>query len=44
MPIILLCFRRKEINSMYSLEQAESDSKAASKPELHYLTTYVFEN
>ena len=36
-------FQKKEINSNYSLEQAEADSKAASKSELHYLTTYVFE-
>lgn len=36
-------FQKKEINSIYTLEQAETDSKAASKSELHYLTTYVFE-
>ncbi|MCW3159843.1 LPS export ABC transporter ATP-binding protein [Chryseobacterium sp. WLa1L2M3] len=36
-------FQKKEINSQYSLEQAEAESKAASKPELHYLTTYHYE-
>nr|WP_082632571.1 LPS export ABC transporter ATP-binding protein [Chryseobacterium sp. IHB B 17019] len=36
-------FQRKEINSQYSLEQAEAESKAVSKPELHYLTTYHYE-
>jgi lipopolysaccharide export system ATP-binding protein len=36
-------FQRKEINSQYSMEQAEAESKAASKSELHYLTTYVYE-
>ncbi|MCY0970043.1 LPS export ABC transporter ATP-binding protein [Chryseobacterium sp. CY353] len=36
-------FQRKEINSLYSLEQAEAESKAASKPELHYLTSYLLE-
>ena len=36
-------FQRKEINSQYSLEQAEAESKAASKSELHYLTTYHYE-
>ncbi len=37
-------FQKKEINSQYSLEQAEAESKAASREELHYLTTYMFEN
>lgn len=36
-------FQRKEITSQYSIEQAEAESKAASKPELHYLTTYSYE-
>lgn len=36
-------FQKKEINSIYTFEQAEAESKAASKDELHYLTTYVFE-
>ena len=36
-------FQKKEINSNYSLEQAKAESKVASKSELHYLTTYVFE-
>jgi len=36
-------FQKKEINSQYSLEQAEAESKEASRKELHYLTTYVFE-
>ncbi|WP_312079535.1 hypothetical protein [Chryseobacterium sp.] len=36
-------FQKKEINSIYTLEQAEAESQAASKEELHYLTTYVFE-
>lgn len=36
-------FQKKELNSTYSKEQAEADSKLLSKPELHYLTTYTFE-
>lgn len=36
-------FQKKEITSQYTLEQAEAESKAASKPELHYLTTYFYE-
>jgi lipopolysaccharide export system ATP-binding protein len=36
-------FQKKEITSQYSLEQAEAESKAASRPELHYLTTYIYE-
>lgn len=36
-------FQKKEINSQYSLEQAEAESKKVSKPELHYLTTYMYE-
>jgi lipopolysaccharide export system ATP-binding protein len=36
-------FQKKEINSQYSIEQAEAESKAAAKPELHYVTTYVYE-
>lgn len=36
-------FQKKEINSQYSLEQAEAASKKASQSELHYLTTYMYE-
>ena len=36
-------FQKKEINSQYSLEQAETESKAISKSELHYLTSYFYE-
>lgn len=36
-------FQKKEINSQYSLEQAEAESKKVSQPELHYLTTYIYE-
>jgi lipopolysaccharide export system ATP-binding protein len=36
-------FQRKELTSQYPLEQAQAESKAASKPELHYLTTYFYE-
>ncbi|MCW1960929.1 LPS export ABC transporter ATP-binding protein [Chryseobacterium viscerum] len=36
-------FQKKEINSQYSMEQAEAESKEASRKELHYLTTYLFE-
>lgn len=36
-------FQKKEINTQYSLEQAQEDSKKASKSELHYLTTYIYE-
>lgn len=36
-------FQKKEITSQYTAEQAEAESKAASKPELHYLTTYFYE-
>lgn len=36
-------FQKKEINTNYSLEQAQTESKEASKPELHYLTTYMYE-
>ncbi|MDR3026345.1 MAG: LPS export ABC transporter ATP-binding protein [Chryseobacterium sp.] len=36
-------FQKKEINSQYSLEQAEAESKEAGRKELHYLTTYLFE-
>lgn len=36
-------FQKKEINTNYSLEQAEAESKEASRKELHYLTTYLFE-
>ena len=37
-------FQKKEINSTYSLAEAESNSNAASKPELHYLTSFAFES
>jgi len=36
-------FQKKEINSLYSLEQAKTESEAASKTELHYLTSEAFE-
>ncbi len=36
-------FQKKEINSQYSLDQAEAESKEASRKELHYLTTYMYE-
>lgn len=36
-------FQKKEITSQYSLEQAEAKSKEVSRPELHYLTTYIYE-
>lgn len=36
-------FQKKEITSSYPSELAESDSKVAAKPELHYLTTYHYE-
>ncbi|PTT41761.1 LPS export ABC transporter ATP-binding protein [Chryseobacterium sp. HMWF028] len=35
--------QKKEMNSQYSLEQAEAESKDAGRKELHYLTTYVYE-
>ena len=36
-------FQKKELTAQYSLEQAETESKLISKPELHYLTSYFFE-
>ena len=36
-------FQKKHIGETYSKEQAETDAKALSKPELHYLTTYFYE-
>ncbi|MDN3691707.1 LPS export ABC transporter ATP-binding protein [Chryseobacterium tructae] len=36
-------FQKKEINSQYTLEQAEAESKEVSRSELHYLTTYMYE-
>jgi lipopolysaccharide export system ATP-binding protein len=36
-------FQKKEINSHYSLEQAELESKQAAKSELHFVTTYLYE-
>lgn len=36
-------FQKIEINSQYSLEKAEADAKAVSKPELHFLTTYLYD-
>lgn len=36
-------FQKKEINSQYSLEQAQTESKEAGKKELYYLTTYMYE-
>ncbi len=37
-------FQRKEISSQYTIEQAEAESAAAGKAELHYLTTYLYES
>lgn len=37
-------FQKKEITSMYTLEQAEAESKSRSKPELHYLTSFLFQS
>ncbi len=37
-------FQKKEINSNYSLNEAETSAQAASKTELHYLTTFAFES
>ena len=37
-------FQKKEINSNYSIAEAESSAKVASKSELHYLTTFSFES
>jgi lipopolysaccharide export system ATP-binding protein len=37
-------FQKKEITSMYTLEQAEAESKARSKAELHYLTSFLFQS
>ena len=36
-------FQKKELTSRYPLELAESDSKVASRPELHYLTSYRYQ-
>ena len=36
-------FQKKNIGETYRKEQAETDAKALSKPELHYLTTYAYE-
>lgn len=36
-------FQKKEVNSGYTLDQAESDSKVQSKPDLHYLTSVEFD-
>ncbi|UFK97197.1 LPS export ABC transporter ATP-binding protein [Kaistella faecalis] len=36
-------FQKKHIGETYSKEQAETDAKALSKTELHYLTTYAYE-
>jgi lipopolysaccharide export system ATP-binding protein len=37
-------FQKKEITSMYTLEQTEAESKARSKAELHYLTSFLFQS
>ena len=37
-------FQKQEINTTYSISEAESNAKALSKTELHYLTTYAFES
>jgi lipopolysaccharide export system ATP-binding protein len=36
-------FQKKEITSQYSLEDANAEAKEASRAELHYLTTYLYE-
>ncbi len=36
-------FQKKEINSNYTTEQAETDSNLLSKPELQYVASYSFE-
>ena len=36
-------FQKKNIGETYRKEQAETDAKALTKPELHYLTTYFYE-
>lgn len=36
-------FQRKEITSQYSMEDASAEAKEASRSELHYLTTYLYE-
>lgn len=37
-------FQKQEINAIYSLPEAESASKASSKEDLRYLTSYLFES
>lgn len=37
-------FQKREINSLYTLEQAEADSKALSRSNLHFLTSYSFDS
>ncbi len=37
-------FQKKELTSRYSLEMAEAESTAASRPELHYLTSYTYKS
>lgn len=36
-------FQKKEINSSYTRELAESESRNATKPELHYLTSFSYD-
>ena len=36
-------FQKKEVSENYKKDQAETDAKALSKPELHYLTTFSYE-
>ena len=36
-------FQKKEVSENYKKDQAETDAKAFSKPELHYLTTFSYE-
>ena len=36
-------FQKTDINSTYSLEEAEQHAKALSRDDLHYLTCYSFE-
>lgn len=37
-------FQKKELTSTYTYQDAEAEAKNASKPELHYLTTYHYES
>lgn len=37
-------FQKVNITTVYSQEQAEADAQRISQPDLHYLTTYVYED